>query len=225
MWIELEKFLTIRRGDVYIWLVWGGVNYCECHYWKMLGDQSARVEHCLWRLLVQVLHLVLGFVQLWFHTFSGNSGSQVWVYLVYYSTILALQWWRISLPVPLLPIQSVACRGLAVKEWNPEVNSRVGVGIASDRPILWIGVFWHCRMAWATLSLLKEPWRSAFPFTIHFGVFTKSSAWLLDLRHVIEDSLCFIYHIWRNSWNILEVKSERWVVIITEFVWVPYTCW
>ena len=33
------------------------------------------VEYCLWRLLVQVLHLVLRWELSWFHTFSGNTNS------------------------------------------------------------------------------------------------------------------------------------------------------
>ena len=47
-----------------------------------------------------------------------------------------------------ISIQGVACRRLAVKEWNHGVGGGVGV-----MPVSWIGMFRYCRMAQATLSL------------------------------------------------------------------------
>ena len=95
-----------------------------------------------------------------------------------------------------------------------------------DRPILWIGVFWHCKIARATLSLSKEPWGPVFPFTILFAVFTASSAWTLDWRYATKDSLCLTHHILRNSWNALEVKGKPPLVLSSSGA--PYVlngCW
>ena len=109
-----------------------------------------------------------------------------------------------------LSIQGAACRGLAVKEWNH------GVGVAP------IGVFWYFKMAWATLSLSKEPWGPAFPFTILFVVFTTSSARPLYWGYAMEDSQCLTLHVLRNSWNVLEVKGGLLSVLSSSrapYVW------
>ena len=95
----------------------------------------------------------------------------------------------------------------------------------SDRPIPWIGVFRYCRMAWATL-LFKEPWGPVFPFTILFTVFTVNSARPLDWGNATEDSLCLTHHVWRNFWNMLEVKGGP--PSIRSLSGVPYVwnmCW
>ena len=52
------------------------------------------------------------------------NGEKLWVYLLYLSTIGG------EFPrgiVLLLPIQGVAYRGMAVKEWNHGVGSGVGI--------------------------------------------------------------------------------------------------
>ena len=59
--------------------------------------------------------------------------------------------------VQLLPIQGVACRGLAIKGWNHGVSGEVGVASVIGLYI-WFGLFRYCTMAQATLSLSKEPW-------------------------------------------------------------------
>ena len=76
-----------------------------------------------------------------------------------------------------------------------------------DQPIPWIGVFWLCKMARATLSLSKELWGPVFPFTILFAVFTASFPWPLVWGYATEDSLCLTRYIIRNSWNMLEAKG------------------
>ena len=63
MWTELEEFLTNEGVVIYMWLISEVQLLCICHYWRMLRDRGARMEHCLWKLLVQVLHLVLGLVR------------------------------------------------------------------------------------------------------------------------------------------------------------------
>ena len=78
---------------------------------------------------------------------------------------------------------------------------------AGNRPIPWIGVFQYCRMARATLSLSKETWGPVFLFTILFTVFTASYAQPLDWGYATEDNLCLTDHVWRSSWNMLEVKG------------------
>ena len=83
---------------------------------------------------------------------------------------------------------------------------------AGDRPILWIGVFQHCKMVWATLSLSKESWGPVF-------LFTMSSARPLDWGYVMEDSLCLTHHVLRNSWNVLEVKGGPPSVLSSSEAW------
>ena len=91
---------------------------------------------------------------------------------------------------------------------------------AGDRPIPWIGVFLYCKMARAALSLSREPWVSVLPLTILFAVFTASSARPLDWGYATEDRLCFTPHVWRNSWNAVEVNGWPPSVLISSGV--PY---
>ena len=96
----------------------------------------------------------------------------------------------------------------------------------SDRPVSWIGVFRYGRMARETLSLSKEPWGLVFPFTILFAVLTVSSARQLDWGYATEDSLCLTHYVWRNFWNMLEVKGGPPSVLSSSGV--PYVwnrCW
>ena len=53
----------IKGMVMYIWFVWGIQLLYVRHYREMLGDRGARMEYCLRRLLVLVLHLILGLVQ------------------------------------------------------------------------------------------------------------------------------------------------------------------
>ena len=108
---------------------------------------------------------------------------------------------------PPLPIQGVACRGSAVKEWNHGVSGGVGVALVIGQ-YFELGCF-----GIATLLLSKELWVPVFPFTILFAVFTTSSARPLDWGYMTEDSLCLTHHILRNFWNMLEVKGRLLLVL------------
>ena len=103
----------------------------------------------------------------------------------------------------LLPIRGVACSRLAVKGWNHRVCGEVRAAPMIGQ-YLGLGCF---GMAWTTLSLSKEPWGPVFPFTILFVIFTVSSARPLNRGYATEDSLCLTHHVWRNSWNTLEMKG------------------
>ena len=137
------------------------------------------------------------------------NGGRLWVCLLYLSTILLFWWWRSSLRCCAAfthsecGLERVGCESIEL--WS----RRSSRSCASDRPIPWIRVFQYCRMAQATLLLSKEPWGAVFPFTILFVAFTVSSARPLDWGYVTEDSLCLAHHVWRNSWNMPEVKSGQ----------------
>ena len=77
-----------------------------------------------------------------------------------------------------------------------------------DRPIFWIGVFQYCKMARATLSLSKEPWRSVFLFTILFAVFTASSAQPLDWGYAMEDCLRLTDHVLRSACQLAYLHRQ-----------------
>ena len=58
-----------------------------------------------------------------------NDG-RLWVYLLYLSTILHCGGGGFPRGIVLpLPIRGVACRGLAVQEWNSGVGGGVGVAL------------------------------------------------------------------------------------------------
>ena len=101
----------------------------------------------------------------------------------------------------------VACRGLAVKEWNHGVDGGVGV-VRLIGQYFGLGYFDTARWPRKHCHCPRNPvGRPVFPFTILFAVFTVSSARLLDWGYVTEDSLCLTHCVSRNSWNMLEVKG------------------
>ena len=105
-----------------------------------------------------------------------------------------------SIVLPL-PIWNVVFRGLAVKEWNYRVCGGVGVvpvigqylGLRFFSSTGWPG--WHCHCP-------GNLWVLYFHSLSSSGFYHE-----LCLEYVTEDSLCFTQHIWRNSWNMPEVKG------------------
>ena len=103
--------------------------------------------------------------------------------------------------------------------WNHGVGGEVGVvpvigqhlGLGCFGTVGWPRQHWHCS---------RSLGRPVFPFTILFAVFNTSCAWHLDVGYTTWDSLCFMHHIWRNSWNILEVKG--WPPSVLSSSGVPY---
>ena len=174
------------KVHLYIHGLFGEVQLLHvCHCWNMLENQGLRMEHCLWRLLVQMLQLVLDWVWPWFalswetgslvwfflthHWRSGKTvmifpvvfhhglriatvspvfnGPRLWVYLLYFSAILASLWWSIfsrhcATTIHLgCGLYRVSCEAMEPRSWQWRRNC------AGNSPVSLIGIFGYCRMS------------------------------------------------------------------------------
>ena len=119
-----------------------------------------------------------------------------------------------------IPIQDVACRGLAGKEWNHGVGCGVEVApvigqyfvLGCFSTVRWPGQHCHCPrnpggLCFHSLSSLR------------FSLRALLCHWIGDAT---EDSLCLTHHVLRNSWNMFEVKVGPPLVLSSSgapYVW------
>ena len=93
----------------------------------------------------------------------------------------------------LLPIQGVACRGLAVKVWNHRVGSEVEIALVIG-PCLGFGCFGIVEWPGQHCCCPRNLWDLCF-HSLSSLQFSPSSAQPLDWGYATEDSLCFTHHV------------------------------
>ena len=119
--------------------------------------------------------------------------------------------------------QDVVCKGMVAKGWNPGAGGGVVVV-----PVIgqYLELWYFCTARWlerpchcpGNLECLCFRWLSSLQF------FTASSARPLDWGYATEDRLCFTPHIWRNSWNAVEVNGWPPSVLISSGVPYVWNC-